>query len=92
MKARHVLVTTGKRGVFFGVLAVDSGDTVELKAAQCCIYWSASTRGFLGLASVGPLDGSRVAQPVPRLKLYDVTSLTDCTPEAVAQWQACPWS
>ena len=89
---RYVLVTTGKRGVFFGVMDKDNGSSVELKEAQCCVYWSSSTRGFLGLAERGPQDGSKVTPPVPELKLYDVTSVSLCTDEAVKKWQAQPWS
>lgn len=94
MIGKHVLVTTGKRGVFFGKLQEDNGThSVVLDGAQLCVYWSARTRGFLGLASIGPQAGSKVSAPHSEpSKLYDVTSLTVCSEKAVEQWKSAPWS
>lgn len=51
---RPVIITTEYRGVFFGYAEDTTGDTVILKNARNCIYWSSKTGGFLGLASKGP--------------------------------------
>ena len=92
MKGLPVLVTTAHRGVFFGYAAGStSGKTINLKQARCCIYWPRENRGFLGLANTGPAKGARVGPPA-NIELRDITCVAECTPEAVAAWEAAPWS
>jgi len=92
-KKRMVLVTTNKdrRGVFFGQLESSDDDRVVLSDAQMAVYWSSKTRGVLGLASIGPQDGSRITPIVPRIELNGVTSVMDCTPEACEKWKQAQW-
>lgn len=90
-KERAVLVTTEHRGVFFGYTDDTSGDIINLRAARNCIYWPAENKGFLGLASKGPLKGSRVG-PAADLELRKITAVAACTPEAVIAWENSPWS
>lgn len=89
-----VVVTTdnNRRGVFGGLLVQREGDTVMLECAQQCVYWSASTHGVLGLASVGPQKGSRIGPPVLSLSLNGVTSVSVATAEARKLWESQPWS
>lgn len=89
-----VVVTTAHRGVFFGYLAngIRDSKTAELTEARMCLYWSAETRGVMGLASGGPAKGSKIGPAVPRMTLQDVTAVMDATPEAVTAWQAALWS
>jgi hypothetical protein len=82
-----VLVTTEYRGVFFGYADDTSGDTITLRNARNCIYWSAKTGGFMGLASKGPASGSRIGERVTSIELRKVTSVTQMTPAAVAAWE-----
>jgi hypothetical protein len=84
---RPVLVTTEYRGVFFGYTDDSSGDTIHLKNCRNCIYWPSAQGGFLGLASKGPVEGSRIGARVSRFEARKVTSVTECTPEAVAAWE-----
>lgn len=93
MAKRIVLVTTNKdrRGVFCGELLSERGSVIELKDARMAVYWSTAVKGVLGLASVGPQKGSRITPKVPRIKLNGVTSITDCTKEAVENWEKEPW-
>jgi hypothetical protein len=88
-----VLVTTAHRGVFFGYVSATaySGKSIELRAARNCLYWPTENKGFLGLASKGPVKGSRVG-PATDLLLHEVTSVARCTPEAVVAWETIPWS
>jgi hypothetical protein len=88
---RAVLVTTEHRGVFFGYATDTSGEVIALRAARNCIYWPASNKGFLGLASEGPHKGSRIG-PAADIELRKITAVAACTPEAVAAWEAAPWS
>ena len=90
---QYVVVTTQHRGVFGGVLVERVGESeVVLADARVCIHWSSETRGFIGLAVTGPLNGSRVSQPAPQLILTGVTSVAACTDAARQQWEAAPWS
>ena len=88
---RAVLVTTEHRGVFFGYASKTDGDPINLRAARNCIYWPAEQKGFLGLASVGPLKGAKVG-PAADIELRKITCVAACTYEAVAAWEAAPWS
>lgn len=83
----YVLVTTVHRGVFFGKLTSQNGNSVELAEARCAIYWN-TKGGFLELAEVGPNEGSKIGSTALRIQLFDVTSISEVTPEAVEKWQA----
>jgi hypothetical protein len=89
---KHVLVTTKHRGVFFGELVDRSEDSILLKNARNCVYWTSDCHGFLGLAAKGPTKDCRVGPAAPELALTDVTSVATCSDEAVAAWEAEPWS
>ena len=90
-KERAVVVTTEYRGVFFGYAADTDGETISLRAARNCIYWPAANKGFMGLAAMGPVHGSRVG-PAADITLRKITSVIECTPDAAKAWEACPWS
>jgi hypothetical protein len=87
---RAVMVTTSHRGVFFGYATDISGEFIELRAARNCLYWPVENKGFIGLANTGPVKGARVG-PAADMQLRDITSVTLCTPAAVAAWEAAPW-
>lgn len=88
---RAVLVTTKHRGVFFGYADNTSGAVIKLRAARNCIYWPSNNKGFLGLASMGPVDGARVG-PAADIELRDITCVAECTPTAADAWEKAPWS
>jgi hypothetical protein len=88
----RVVVTTSHRGVFFGTLEKRSGTEVVLSDARVCVFWSKTTRGFVGLAATGPLSGSRISPAAPRMEIVDITSVVHCSDEAVKCWEAGPWS
>ena len=85
---RPVLITTEFRGVFFGYATDTSGDTVTLTRARNCIYWPSTQGGFAGLASDGPVNGSRIGATVSQIELRKVTSVTEVTTEAAAVWES----
>ena len=90
---RAVLVTTAHRGVFFGYANGDiGGDTIILKRARLCSYWSKDMKGFLGLASMGPSSSCRIGQPADSITLLAVTSVSEVSPAAVEKWEASPWA
>jgi hypothetical protein len=88
---RPVLVTTAHRGVFFGYAKDTTGETIALRAARCCVYWSRDVKGFLGLAALGPSPSCRVGPPAT-ITLRNITSVAEVTGDAVAKWEAAPWS
>lgn len=89
-KERAVLVTTSHRGVFFGYALDTSGAVIALRAARNCIYWPAGNKGFLGLASDGPMSGSRVG-PAADIEIRDITCVAECSDKAVKAWESAPW-
>jgi hypothetical protein len=86
-----VLVTTQHRGVFFGYIdpAQRQAPHVDMIGVRMCLYWHASVGGFLGLTSRGPNSECRIsARSGGVFTARDVTSITDCSPEAVKAWEA----
>ena len=90
-KGQYVVVTTAHRGVFGGKFVSRDGDEVTLTDARVCVHWSSQTRGFIGLAATGPLDGSRVSTAAPQMIICAVTSIVVCSDEARARWEGAPW-
>ena len=88
-KEQAILVTTAYRGVFFGFARKTDGNRIKLRAGRCCISWPEGTRGFPGLASIGPQSGSRVG-PAADIELRDITSVAECSPAAVDAWEKFP--
>lgn len=88
---RAVVVTTEHRGVFFGFAKDTNGETIFLRQARLCVYWSRDCKGFMGLASHGPTESCRVGRPAD-ITLRNITSVTECTPEAVEAWSKSPWN
>ena len=88
---RAVIVTTEHRGVFFGYATDTAGDVIALRAARNCIYWSSAVRGFMGLAATGPDTQSKVG-PSADIEVRKITSVIECTPDAVKAWETAPWS
>ena len=89
-KERAVIVTTAHRGVFFGYATKTDGETIDLKRARLCVYWSSDIRGFMGLASVGPSKSCRIGPPAD-IELRAITAVVSVTPEAAKKWEAQPW-
>ena len=90
-RERAVLVTTEFRGVFFGYAIDTSGDTIRLRRARNCVYWSAAVRGFLGLAERGPDASCRVGPPAD-IELRKLTCIAEVTDAAAAAWERQPWA
>jgi len=90
-KERAVLVTTAHRGLFFGYASETGGETIKLRAARLCVYWSGDLRGFMGLASVGPNDNCKIG-PAADIELRSITSVSEVSPEAIERWEKAPWA
>lgn len=90
-RERAVLVTTAHRGVFFGYADDTDGETITLRRARLCVYWSADVRGFMGLAATGPTKTCRIGPPAD-ITLRAITAVAEVTPEATAAWESAPWA
>lgn len=90
---RAVVVTTENRGVFFGYVRDESKAPAQitLEKVRNCVYWPMQVKGFLGLTVSGPLSGSKIGPPAPAATLYKLTSISDCTDEAVKAWESGGW-
>jgi len=86
-KGRPVIVTTAHRGVFYGRAVDTDGETIMLKDARLCIYWSVDLRGFMGLAARGPSSTCRIG-PRADITLRAITSVIECTPKATKAWES----
>jgi hypothetical protein len=94
---RAVVVFTARRGVFFGYTsetsdAIIARTTATFQRCRMCTYWSAATKGALGLASIGPQAGSKIGPQVPQFTAESITGIAACSAEAVKVWEAAPWS
>ena len=88
---RPVVVTTAHRGVFFGYADDTSGETIRLKRARLCIWWSSDLRGFMGLASDGPSKQCKIG-PAADIELRAITAVIECSAEAAEKWESAPWA
>lgn len=88
-----VIVATVHRGVFFGYLPEDFEpcETLRVSEARMIVYWPAATRGFTGLAALGPLPGAQVGPPAPAITLYGVSAVMEVPAELAAAYEAGPW-
>lgn len=93
---KGIVVTTEIKGVFFGY--VEDGDLpsslpaeITLSQARMCVYWHSDVRGVLGLAATGPTESCRISRAVPEIKIYRVTAVITCTPEAIENWEKGLW-
>ncbi len=87
---RPVLVTTQHRGVFFGYATETDGESIKLRSARNCVYWTSDVKGFLGLAATGPSKGCKIG-PAADIELRDITCVAECSVAATQAWETAPW-
>lgn len=94
-KEIYVVVTTSHRGVFggfFGGFATETNSkTINLRSARNCLYWPSNVGGFVGLATSGPNNQTKIGPAVETMTLHDVTSILKCSPEAEKAWINANW-
>lgn len=93
---KYVLVRTYSAGVFLGWIEEenDHDQVVVLRDARRIWYWEgAASLSELVVRGPGAASACKFPDPVDRVKLFQVTEILDCTPEAVKAIQAVPvWS
>ena len=89
LKEIPVVVTTERRLVAFGYAdpKVIERKSFWLARARCCLYWPKATSGFMGLAEIGPTGDAHVGGRSPKILLHGITSVQECTPQAVTLWE-----
>ena len=92
VKQQPLVVTTAHRGVFFGYATPSDAPTIRLKDARMCIFWSEDTKGAVGLATTGPVQGCGIGPKALAITLRDVTAVMEASPEAAEAWEQEPWS
>jgi hypothetical protein len=87
------LITTSKRGVFFGYSLKKTDSFYTLKDARMVVYWSSDVRGVLGLVADGPNESCRITPKVGTLKLpvCDVDSISDVSIKAAIEFEKGYW-
>lgn len=101
---RAFIIFTNRKAVLFGytnqytlnlqgdVETVGHGNSVSLKRARMCIYWSADLHGVFGLASSGPSPQCRISPPVPQFtETEGMHGFVVPSQEAVQKWEEAPW-
>lgn len=93
---KTVIVTTDKRGVFYGIMDEEASaktlpKSVVLTDARMVVYWSADVKGVLGLAATGPTNGCRVTMAIPSITLFDITGVMECSDKAKDAMEAFVW-
>lgn len=94
-----VLVTTDKRGVFFGFANPAELDvnrpSLTLTRGQMVIRWSADMQGIVGLVSRGPSESCRISPAAGTIQINGITSIMMADPEdeqaVVDAFLAQPW-
>lgn len=94
---RAMVITTARRGVFFGYTTEAPDQIVErgratIVRARMCNFWSKETHGVLGLAAIGPQKGSRIGPAVPSLTCESITGVMTCSDRATLAWESEVWS
>jgi hypothetical protein len=93
VKEQAVMVTTEFRGVFFGYMTeMPKDNSMTLKRAQNCVYWSTEVKGFMGLAATGPTKSCKIGPAVPSITLNKITAVVEVSPKAEEAWLKSPWN
>ena len=85
---RWVVVTTSFGGVFFGRVEGDatSKEKIVLRDCRCALYWAGKS-GWLGLASHGPEESSKLGAVAKRVLLHEISAVADCSECAEKVWR-----
>ncbi len=91
-EARYVVVLTKCKAIHFGERIDDgSRSKVILRGVRQAVQYTAASRGLVGLAALGPGEGSKITPSAPRIEIRNVAAILELTDRAVAQWQSARW-
>lgn len=94
--ARKMYLVCCETRIVLAGLATESEMKKEhptLEEVRMVVYWPASNRGLLGLASSGPLDGARITPAAPSWTITSrVEGYGECSEESTRRFREEPWS
>lgn len=84
----QVIVTTERRGVFYGRLVRSDEDKriAVLMDAYMAIYWG-TTGGLFQLADSGPTEKSKISSKAYSITLHLVECIIEVTKEGIEAWE-----
>lgn len=87
-KKRQVIITTERRGVFYGTLESydEKARTAVLSDCIMAIRWG-TTDGLFQLCKTGPTTQSKLSLSAPRGRFELVECVLDVLPEAEQAWK-----
>jgi hypothetical protein len=85
------VILTEFKEIFCGYSTDVSGDRIKLRNARQAIYYSAESKGLLGLAVNGPGSGSKIG-PAANIEVRRVVNVIECSSAAAEVWEKAKWS
>jgi hypothetical protein len=85
------VILTEFKEIFCGYSTDVSGDRIKLRNARQAIYYSAESKGLLGLAVNGPGSGSKIG-PAANIEVRRVVNVIECSSAAAQVWEKAKWS
>jgi hypothetical protein len=90
VEEKMYLVLTEFKEIFCGFSTDVSGDRIKLRNARQAIYYSAESKGLLGLAVNGPGSGSKIG-PAANIEVRRVVNVIECSSAATSAWEKAEW-
>lgn len=88
---KFIVVLTEFKVIFCGWSSDYNEQTVNLRDARQACYYSAETKGLLGLATNGPARGSKIGPAVTSLQCRRVVNVIECSSAAQKAWEGAKW-
>jgi hypothetical protein len=86
------VVLTEFKEIFAGYSDSDpSQDIIVLHQARQVIYYSAETKGLLGLAANGPAKNSRISNACPEITIRRPVNILIATDQAIEKFSTIIW-
>src|SRR5260221_1706355 len=89
---QYLIVITEFKEIFAGYSKSDpKADIIELTKARQVVYYSAETKGLLGLAAIGPAKDSRLSNEAPSIIIRKPVNVMIASPAAIDRFSAIIW-
>ncbi len=89
---RFLIIITGYKEIFAGWTNDDpKADIITLTDARQVIYYTAETKGLLGLAANGPGKDSRISNVAPSVTIRQPVNVLLASPEAIDRFATIIW-
>lgn len=93
MPKQYLVVITEFKEIFAGYSESDpAADKIVLTEARQVVYYSAGTKGLVGLAANGPAKDSRISNAAPLLVIRKPVNILLVNPDAIKKFNMIVWS